>query len=123
MASDFLAPGERRVTAVLGPTNTGKTHYAVERMLAHRTGVIGLPLRLLAREVYDRIVAMIPPQLHDRLEPAEIFHEILEHRWLLSERAGCEQDIFEVAADYFRTQLAHRPAEVSTQSLPRTPPR
>ena len=47
----------RRVTAVLGPTNTGKTHYAIERMLAHRTGVIGLPLRLLAREVYDRIVA------------------------------------------------------------------
>ena len=42
-----------RVTAVLGPTNTGKTHYAIERMLAYRTGVIGLPLRLLAREVYD----------------------------------------------------------------------
>ncbi len=46
-----------RVTAVLGPTNTGKTHYAIERMLQHRSGIIGLPLRLLAREVYDRIVA------------------------------------------------------------------
>src|SRR5579864_832367 len=45
-----------RVTAVLGPTNTGKTHFAVERMLAHRSGMIGLPLRLLAREVYDRVV-------------------------------------------------------------------
>ncbi len=45
-----------QITAILGPTNTGKTHYAVERMLNHRTGVIGLPLRLLAREVYDRIV-------------------------------------------------------------------
>lgn len=43
--------------AVLGPTNTGKTHYALERMLAHTTGMIGLPLRLLAREVYDRVVA------------------------------------------------------------------
>ena len=42
--------------AVLGPTNTGKTHYAVERMLAHSSGVIGLPLRLLAREIYDRVV-------------------------------------------------------------------
>jgi ATP-dependent RNA helicase SUPV3L1/SUV3 len=42
--------------AVLGPTNTGKTHYAIERMLAHRTGMIGLPLRLLAREVFDRVV-------------------------------------------------------------------
>ena len=46
------------MTAVLGPTNTGKTHYALERMLAHRSGMIGLPLRLLAREVYDRIVAV-----------------------------------------------------------------
>ena len=50
-----------RVTAVLGPTNTGKTHYAIERMLAHRTGLIGLPLRLLAREVYDRVVAQRGP--------------------------------------------------------------
>jgi len=50
-----------RVTAVLGPTNTGKTHYAIERMLSHRTGVIGLPLRLLAREVYDRIVDLRGP--------------------------------------------------------------
>ncbi len=52
-----------RVVAVLGPTNTGKTHYAIERMLAHRTGVIGLPLRLLAREVYDRIVVARGPSV------------------------------------------------------------
>jgi ATP-dependent RNA helicase SUPV3L1/SUV3 len=45
-----------RLVAVLGPTNTGKTHLAVERMLAHSSGMIGLPLRLLAREIYDRIV-------------------------------------------------------------------
>lgn len=45
-----------RVTAILGPTNTGKTHLAVERMLGHASGMIGLPLRLLAREIYDRIV-------------------------------------------------------------------
>src|SRR6202140_5949476 len=43
------------VTAVLGPTNTGKTHLAIDRMLAHSSGVIGLPLRLLAREVYNKI--------------------------------------------------------------------
>src|SRR3977135_568933 len=49
------APGAG-VTAVLGPTNTGKTHLAIERMLAHSSGVIGLPLRLLAREVYNKIV-------------------------------------------------------------------
>ncbi|SNY58991.1 Helicase conserved C-terminal domain-containing protein [Pseudooceanicola antarcticus] len=52
-----------RITAVLGPTNTGKTHYAIERMLGHRTGIIGLPLRLLAREVYDRIVAARGPSV------------------------------------------------------------
>ena len=46
------------VSAILGPTNTGKTHYAIERMLARRSGVIGLPLRLLAREVYDKIKAI-----------------------------------------------------------------
>ncbi len=50
--------GSARLTAVLGPTNTGKTHFAIERMLAHRSGMIGLPLRLLAREVYDKIVRL-----------------------------------------------------------------
>lgn len=47
----------RGVTAVLGPTNTGKTHLAIERMLGHSSGIIGLPLRLLAREVYGRVAA------------------------------------------------------------------
>lgn len=47
------------VTAVLGPTNTGKTHLAIERMLAHPSGMIGLPLRLLAREVYNKIAARV----------------------------------------------------------------
>src|ERR1700727_987028 len=45
-----------RLVAVLGPTNTGKTHLAVERMLGHASGMIGLPLRLLAREISDRVV-------------------------------------------------------------------
>src|SRR6201995_4352683 len=52
------APGSG-VTAVLGPTNTGKTHLAIERMLAHSSGLIGLPLRLLAREVYNKIAARV----------------------------------------------------------------
>ena len=50
------------VTAVLGPTNTGKTHLAIERMVAHPTGMIGLPLRLLAREVYQRVVDKVGAQ-------------------------------------------------------------
>ncbi|MBP7705157.1 MAG: phosphonate-binding protein [Caulobacter sp.] len=49
---------EHRLVAVLGPTNTGKTHLAVERMLGHHSGMIGLPLRLLAREIYDRVVKL-----------------------------------------------------------------
>ncbi|MBN8919846.1 MAG: helicase, partial [Rhizobiales bacterium] len=69
MALSFTSPVNRSdhalrgagVTAVLGPTNTGKTHLAIERMLAHTSGAIGLPLRLLAREVYNRIVERIGP--------------------------------------------------------------
>lgn len=58
MARRSLLPQMRArgVTAVLGPTNTGKTHLAIERMLGHESGMIGLPLRLLAREVYSRVV-------------------------------------------------------------------
>jgi len=48
------------VTAVLGPTNTGKTHLAIERMLAHSSGLVGLPLRLLAREVYNKVATKWP---------------------------------------------------------------
>ncbi len=51
------ARNRAELKAVLGPTNTGKTHLAIERMLGHASGMIGLPLRLLAREVYDRVVA------------------------------------------------------------------
>src|SRR5262245_38449411 len=47
------------VTALLGPTNTGKTYLALERMLAHQTGMMGFPLRLLARENYDRLVGAL----------------------------------------------------------------
>src|SRR5665647_1535954 len=61
-SSQERAPGAG-VTAVLGPTNTGKTHLAIERMVAHSSGVIGLPLRLLAREVYNKIVARVGPEL------------------------------------------------------------
>src|SRR3954447_337339 len=63
MAISFSSPAVRDprargagVTAVLGPTNTGKTHLAIERMVAHSSGIIGLPLRLLAREVYNKVV-------------------------------------------------------------------
>ncbi len=66
MPISFSPPADRDlrtrgagVTAVLGPTNTGKTHLGIERMLAHSSGLIGLPLRLLAREVYNRAVERV----------------------------------------------------------------
>ena len=63
------------IKAVLGPTNTGKTHLAVERLCAHSSGVMGFPLRLLAREIYDRVVAIKGPKEvalitgEERIEP------------------------------------------------------
>src|SRR3981081_3764041 len=66
MSISFSSPSNRDsgargagVTAVLGPTNTGKTHLAIERMLGHSSGIIGWPLRLLAREVYNKVAARV----------------------------------------------------------------
>lgn len=83
----------RQVKAVLGPTNTGKTHLAIERLCAYSSGAIGFPLRLLAREVYDRVcaikgenrVALITGE--ERIEPKEA-------RWLL-----CTAEAMPVGAD------------------------
>ncbi|MGF1545477.1 MAG: helicase-related protein [Parvularculaceae bacterium] len=58
-AAAVVDPGDGALRAALGPTNTGKTFFAIERMLSHPTGMIGLPLRLLAREIYDKLVARI----------------------------------------------------------------
>jgi ATP-dependent RNA helicase SUPV3L1/SUV3 len=85
-----------RVTAVLGPTNTGKTHYAIERMLAHRTGVIGLPLRLLAREVYDRIVAQRGPSVVALVTGEERIVPDRAHYWVCT----VEAMPLEIGADF-----------------------
>src|SRR4030081_3184266 len=75
VARDSRARGAG-VTAVLGPTNTGKTHLAIERMLAHSSGIIGLPLRLLAREVYNKVAERAGPDAvalvtgEEKLKPA-----------------------------------------------------
>ncbi len=65
-------------------------------------------------EVYEPVMALVPPEARGKLEPAEIFHEVLVHRWYLSERAGCEVDILETARDYMEHQLATRPDEAVT---------
>ncbi len=74
---DNSSRDDQRVRAVLGPTNTGKTHLAIERMCGHSSGMMGFPLRLLAREVYDRVraikgdkqVALITGE--ERIEPPD----------------------------------------------------
>ncbi|HET6698202.1 MAG TPA: DUF4032 domain-containing protein [Nocardioidaceae bacterium] len=64
--------------------------------------------------IYEPVTKLVPPELRGRLEPAEIFHEILEHRWFLSERAGREVDIFDSARSYIEQVLAKRPEELIT---------
>ncbi len=93
MASNLQPGSSSQIKAVLGPTNTGKTHLAIERMCAHSSGMIGFPLRLLAREVYDRVcaikgenrVALITGE--ERIEPKDA-------RWLL-----CTAEAMPVLAD------------------------
>lgn len=109
MASSRTAPAaarsDSRVKAVLGPTNTGKTHLAIERLCAHSSGAIGFPLRLLAREVYDRVVAIKGADSvalitgEERIEPKHA-------RWLLctAEAMPVDADLAFVALD--EAQLA-----------------
>ncbi|CAN5392438.1 DUF4032 domain-containing protein [soil metagenome] len=72
----------------------------------------GLVANRWLTEVYEPITALVPPTARGKLEPAEIFHEILVHRWLLSERAGAEFDLFYTARDYVEAILLARPDEV-----------
>ncbi len=65
-------------------------------------------------QVYEPIMALVPAEARGKLEPAEIFHEILVHRWYLSERAGHEVNILETARDYIETVLTARPDEAVT---------
>ncbi len=62
-------------------------------------------------DVYDPVIEAIPPQLAEKLEPAEVFHEVLEHRWVLSESAGHEISMDYATASYMQTVLRHRPDE------------
>lgn len=63
--------------------------------------------------VYDPVTALVPPEARGKLEPAEVFHEVLVHRWYLSERAGHEVDILDTARDYVATVLLDRPDEAA----------
>ncbi|HEX8497702.1 MAG TPA: DUF4032 domain-containing protein [Actinomycetales bacterium] len=73
--------------------------------------------------VFENVVQAVPRQLGSKLEPAEVFHEVLEHRWYMSERRGRDVELPEVVADYVRTVLPNKPDEaaimgVDTQEMP-----
>jgi ATP-dependent RNA helicase SUPV3L1/SUV3 len=91
---------DAKLVAVLGPTNTGKTHLAIERLCAHSSGIMGFPLRLLAREVYDRVVAIKGPKEVGLITGEE---KILPSgaRWLLctAESMPKDRDVAFVALD------------------------
>src|SRR5258708_10978473 len=92
------------VRAILGPTNTGKTYLAIERMCAHSSGVIGFPLRLLAREVYDRVVRLKGEKQvalltgEERIVPPTARYFLCTAESLPVRKAGEEQRDFAFAA-------------------------
>ena len=106
--SSASGSGSGQVKAVLGPTNTGKTHLAIERLCAHSSGAIGFPLRLLAREVYDRVCA-IKGENRVALITGEERIELKDARWLLctAEAMPVRSDLAFVALD--EAQLAADP--------------
>jgi hypothetical protein len=75
------------------------------------------------RDVYDKVMALMPPELASRLAPAEVFHEVLEHRWFLSEQAGRDIGTTAAARSYFENVLPSAPAQLFTlphgEPLPR----
>jgi hypothetical protein len=78
----------------------------------------GLAANRWLTQIFEPIMAMVPPEARGKLEPAEIFHEILVHRWYLSERAGAEVGIFDTARDYIATVLTGKPDELVAAEEP-----
>jgi hypothetical protein len=78
----------------------------------------GLAANRWLTQIFEPIMALVPPEARGKLEPAEIFHEILVHRWYLSERAGREIGIFDAARDYIDTVLTGKPDELVTADDP-----
>jgi hypothetical protein len=72
-------------------------------------------------EIYDRVMAMVPEDLSDRLAPAEVFHEILEHRWFLSEAAGTDVGTTAAARSYVQRILPGTPSTLTVLPDPGTP--
>jgi ATP-dependent RNA helicase SUPV3L1/SUV3 len=106
------------ITAALGPTNTGKTHRAIERMLEHRSGMIGLPLRLLAREVYDRVTARIGEARVALVTGEEKRVPPRPDYWVCTvESMPVEREVDFVAVDEIQLAASHQRGHVFTDRL------
>ena len=113
-----MSEDRKRVVAVLGPTNTGKTHFAVERMLAHKTGLIGFPLRLLAREIYDRIVIEKGAQQVALITGEEKIRPKTARYWVATVEAMPEDiDVDFLAVDEIQLAADHERGHVFTDRL------
>lgn len=100
-----LDAGENQARRLLNDLDSYRVHQGTdgpdEELAAHRW----------VTEVFEPVVGLVPPGLRGKLEPAQIFHEVLDHRWYLSERAGHDVGTMDAAADYVATVLAHKPEE------------
>ena len=106
------------VTAMLGPTNTGKTHHAIERMLEHKDGLIGLPLRLLAREVYDRLTARVGEAKVALVTGEEQRVPARPSYWVATTEAmPVEREVDFVAVDEIQLAAHHQRGHVFTSRL------
>jgi ATP-dependent RNA helicase SUPV3L1/SUV3 len=116
---DGLPPADGfGITAALGPTNTGKTHRAIERMLEHRSGMIGLPLRLLAREVYDRVTSRIGEARVALVTGEEKRVPPRPDYWVCTvESMPVEREVDFVAVDEIQLAASHQRGHVFTDRL------
>lgn len=105
------------ITALLGPTNTGKTHRAIERMLRHHTGMIGLPLRLLAREVYDRVSTRVGEQAVALVTGEEKRVPPRPRYWVCTVESMPSREVDFVAVDEIQLAAHHQRGHTFTDRL------
>jgi hypothetical protein len=103
-----LAVQENQARRFLGDIHSWHAHL---RETEDRPVPLALAAARWLTEIYEPTVARIPVELTDRLEPAEAFHELLEHRWFLSEHESRYVETAEALEDYVATVLARRPSE------------
>ncbi len=117
LSATGVEPPGTGITALLGPTNTGKTHRAVEQMLRHGSGMIGLPLRLLAREVYDRITAKLGEQRVALVTGEEKRIPARPHYWVCTVESMPQHDVDFVAIDEIQLAAHHQRGHTFTDRL------